>query len=108
MRPAVRAYFRDQALDESNAVLFSLAGSGGGGGGGGAPHPALGGFEFGLAPAATPWLRALVDERRLKYLVLAYLLVGGVIVRLLIPSDFVFVAVFSLLFLLCLGLILYL
>ncbi|KAJ3076042.1 hypothetical protein HDU98_005991 [Podochytrium sp. JEL0797] len=100
MKSSVRAVFRENALEAEDAVLFTLPGTnvGNGGARGGDAGAAFLGGENGQ-------VNMLVTSKRLKVFVFLYFSMSLLVVNCLVPSDYYYHATFSMVFMLCLFLI---
>ncbi|KAJ3157365.1 hypothetical protein HDU89_002779 [Geranomyces variabilis] len=112
MKAAVRAYFKEHALETSDAVLFTIPSSRDDSSeaalDGAEAHPALTGFVYAVSEDYGPgWLGAGGrGGRSLKWLLLAYVALGFVLIKFVVPDAYAYIIAFVLIFLMCLVMIL--
>ncbi|KAI8587022.1 hypothetical protein BDZ88DRAFT_427108 [Geranomyces variabilis] len=112
MKAAVRAYFKEHALETSDAVLFTIPSSRDDSSeaalDGAEAHPALTGFVYAVSEDYGPgWLGAGGRSgRSLKWLLLAYVALGFVLIKFVVPDAYAYIIAFVLIFLMCLVMIL--
>ncbi|ORY38436.1 hypothetical protein BCR33DRAFT_720804 [Rhizoclosmatium globosum] len=103
MKSSVRTIFRENALESDDAVLFTLPTSNNSTDGGvrnGEQHPALRNFIYAIEENG--WS---VSSRSFKLFLFAYFLLSVAIVKFFVPAEYTYMASFSMLFFLCLFLI---
>lgn len=86
MKSSVRAYFRAQALEQNDALLFNLQVT--------AEAPSL---HF----VNTVTQRRFFHHPYFKYVVILYIIVGIALIYLFVPSEFIYLAAFIQVFFLC-------
>ncbi|KAI8919853.1 hypothetical protein DFJ77DRAFT_538706 [Powellomyces hirtus] len=112
MKAAVRAYFKEHALETSDAVLFTIPSSRDDAASevlleGTEAHPALTGFVYAVSEDNGGWLGAGGrNARGLKFLLLAYILLGFILIKFIVPDAYAYIMAFVLIFLMCLIMIL--
>ncbi|KAJ3150476.1 hypothetical protein HDU86_006649 [Geranomyces michiganensis] len=112
MKAAVRAYFKENALETSDAVLFTIPSSRDDSSeaalDGAEAHPALTGFVYAVSEDYGPgWLDAGGRSvRSVKWLLLSYVALGFVLIKFVVPDAYAYIVAFVLIFLICLLMIL--
>ncbi|KND03754.1 uncharacterized protein SPPG_01209 [Spizellomyces punctatus DAOM BR117] len=111
MKAAVRAYFKENALDTSDAVLFTIPSSRDENEvlEGTEDHPALMGFVYAVSEEDEEggWLgRSSGGSRGLKWILLCYVAFGFLLIKFVVPDAYAYIMAFLLIFLLCLVMIL--
>ncbi|KAI9183202.1 hypothetical protein H9P43_004119 [Blastocladiella emersonii ATCC 22665] len=118
MKSSVRNYFKAQAVEADDAVLFTIPSTttvvlpqdGGGAGDNLEPHPALAGFHYtieGLDEADDGTWRGRVrrafrnGNNVLKITLVAYVVAGSLLVKFVVPENLVYLVTFLLVFVLC-------
>ncbi|KAI8817110.1 uncharacterized protein EV422DRAFT_542466 [Fimicolochytrium jonesii] len=112
MKSAIRAYFKQNALETQDAVLFTIPSSRDENTHlvmeGTEDHPALTGFVYAVSEDEdVGWFGIGGRNVRLfKWMLLGYVLFGFVVIKFIVPDEWAYVTAFVLIFLLCLIMIL--
>ncbi|KAJ3020167.1 hypothetical protein HKX48_001219 [Thoreauomyces humboldtii] len=112
MKSTVRAYFKQHALETSDAVLFTipssstvepqdiLEGT--------EAHPALTGFVYAVSEEGTGWMGmgGRGAGRIVKWIMMGYIVIGFLLIKFIVPAPYAYITAFVLIFLMCLVMIL--
>ncbi|KAI9090803.1 hypothetical protein DFS34DRAFT_584913 [Phlyctochytrium arcticum] len=109
MKSNVRAYFKENALETSDAVLFTIPSSREDTEvlDGAEDHPALLGFMYAVSEEDEEGFFSRGNGTSgLKWLLLTYIIIGFVLIKYIVPDAYAYIIAFLLIFLLCLVMIL--
>jgi hypothetical protein len=110
MKSSVRQYFKNQAIEADDAVLFTIPstttvilphepGM--------EPHPALAGFSYAIEDDShrSRVARWVTQSHALKYIVVCYIVASALIIRYATPEPFMYFATFVAILILCIFLV---
>ncbi|KAI8923207.1 hypothetical protein BC831DRAFT_472345 [Entophlyctis helioformis] len=107
MKASVRAYFKENALESADAVLFTITTSSEPSNRPSDQHPALMNFLYSVSEneSDSQAYNRINTAHLLKWMVGVYALLAFVIIKFFVPTEFIFVVSFVLVFLFCIILI---